>query len=305
MQLVTIMINNYNYDRFLPEAIESALNQTYPHTEVIVVDDGSTDRSREIITGYRDLLIPVFKENGGQGSAFNAGFAASKGDIICLLDADDVWFPEKVACVVDTFDRDRNASAVYHKVQNVDKNGTPLDRPWPDRVVRGNIAEKVVKNGGWWPFPPSTGLSFSRKFLLQIMNVPEAEYRICADTYFADLAPFFGDVVGIDRALSIMRLHGNNNWSNPIEAERRAIHYHEVRVKVLNRVLQQSGFDVEIDLAQNLAYQSTRLSIGEEVDLMALSLLNLSNPYDWRPHSRVKAAVNVWLKSFSKSRSRR
>lgn len=63
LPLVSIIINNYNYGRFLREAIDSALNQTYPHVEVIVVDDGSTDGSQEIITSYGDRVIPVLKEN--------------------------------------------------------------------------------------------------------------------------------------------------------------------------------------------------------------------------------------------------
>ncbi|MGH7801488.1 MAG: glycosyltransferase family 2 protein [Thermodesulfobacteriota bacterium] len=77
--LVSIIINNYNYGRFLKGCIESALNQTYPHTEVIIVDDGSTDNSREIIAKYRERAILILKQNEGQASAFNAGFAVSMG----------------------------------------------------------------------------------------------------------------------------------------------------------------------------------------------------------------------------------
>ncbi|MCC2671779.1 MAG: glycosyl transferase, partial [Armatimonadetes bacterium] len=77
--LASVIINNYNYARYLPEAVESALAQTYPHTEVVVVDDGSTDHSRAVLAGYGDRLRTVFQENGGQASAFNAGFAASRG----------------------------------------------------------------------------------------------------------------------------------------------------------------------------------------------------------------------------------
>ena len=93
--LVSVIIGNYNYGRFISEAIESALNQTYKNFELIVVDDGSTDNSREIIESYGDKLTAIFQENGGQGRAFNAGFAVSKGEIICFLDSDDYYYPEK------------------------------------------------------------------------------------------------------------------------------------------------------------------------------------------------------------------
>src|ERR687885_1217665 len=93
--LVSILICNYNYAQYVKEAIDSALNQTYSNTEVIVIDDGSTDNSREIIASYGDKIIPILKQNSGQASAFNVGFAISKGDIICFLDSDDTFSAEK------------------------------------------------------------------------------------------------------------------------------------------------------------------------------------------------------------------
>jgi len=70
--LVSIIVNNYNYARFLPEAVDSALNQTYVHTEVIVVDDGSTDNSRKIIAECGGRIIPILQPNGKQAAAFNS-----------------------------------------------------------------------------------------------------------------------------------------------------------------------------------------------------------------------------------------
>ena len=93
--LVSIIINNYNYGRFLGKAIDSALKQTYAYTEIVVVDDGSTDNSRKVIASYGNQIIPVFKQNGGQGSAFNAGFKICNGDAICFLDSDDFFIPVK------------------------------------------------------------------------------------------------------------------------------------------------------------------------------------------------------------------
>lgn len=293
--LVSIVINNYNYARFLAEAIDSALSQTYTKTEVIVVDDGSEDNSCDVIKAYGDRVIPILKKNGGQASALNEGYRHSKGEIVCLLDADDFWTPEKVSCVVSAFQRQPNASVIYHKVQNIDEARQPLDRPWPHIVIQGNIAKKVAKTGGWWPFAPSTGLSFSRRFLSQVMDIPEKDYRICADTYLADLAPFFGDVVGIKRSLSMMRIHNSNNWSHPEQSNRRAVHYHELRIKHLNEVLTRLHFKREISLLDNLAYQETRFRLGERDSLRKLILLILRNPFDWRLHSRIKSAVSILL----------
>lgn len=96
IRLVSIIVNNYNYGRFLKEAVDSALNQTYPSTEVIVVDDGSTDNSRDIIAAYGNQILPVLKENGGQASAFNAGFRVSHGEVVLFLDSDDALIPTAV-----------------------------------------------------------------------------------------------------------------------------------------------------------------------------------------------------------------
>ena len=103
--LVSILINNYNYERFLSDAIDGALRQTYSPVEVIVVDDGSTDNSRDVIASYGSNISFVFKNNGGQASAFNTGIAASRGDIMCFLDADDFFYPEKVERVVQIFNQ--------------------------------------------------------------------------------------------------------------------------------------------------------------------------------------------------------
>lgn len=92
--LVSIIINNYNYGRFLQESIRSALGQDYEKVEVIVVDDGSTDNSRQIIESKGNTITAVLKPNGGQASAYNAGFKVCHGELVIFLDSDDTLFPE-------------------------------------------------------------------------------------------------------------------------------------------------------------------------------------------------------------------
>src|SRR5215468_3422546 len=100
---VSIVVTSYNYGRYLRAAIDSALGQTYPAVEVIVVDDGSSDDSRDVISEYGDRVRVILKDNGGQASAFNAGFRACDGDIIVYLDSDDVLLPGAVASAVRHF----------------------------------------------------------------------------------------------------------------------------------------------------------------------------------------------------------
>src|SRR6202789_3319887 len=104
--LVSILISNYNYARYIGESIQSALQQTYPNFELIICDDGSTDDSVSVIEEYlrKDPRVQLIrKANGGQASGFNAAFAASRGEIISLLDSDDRYLPNKIERVVADF----------------------------------------------------------------------------------------------------------------------------------------------------------------------------------------------------------
>jgi glycosyltransferase involved in cell wall biosynthesis len=304
--LVSILITNYNYCSYLNEAIDSALNQTYSNTEVIVIDDGSTDDSKKIITSYKDRIIPVFKENGGQASAINIGFAISQGDIICSLDADDIWLPIKVEEVVNAASSNPKAAIIYHKVQNIDKTGEPLGHPWPPyKAIVGDISDKVVKTGSWWPWPPSTALSFTRTFLAKVMDIPEeGEFRFSAEPYLADLAPFFGEVAGIDQVLSLFRIHGANIWSNPNDIEKRSLNNHEIRVEVLNSALRDFGIDVEVSLADHWPYQLLRYKLGYEKNLVYLSRLILQSPWTSSLPSKLRIIFNLGLEALVSRTSR-
>ncbi|MFM7948722.1 glycosyltransferase family 2 protein, partial [Hafnia paralvei] len=130
------------------EAIDSALNQTYPNIEVVVVDDGSSDNSRQVIASYGEKIVPVLKENGGQGSACNAGFAISKGEIVIFLDSDDILLPEIVQHVVNAFKSDTNVVKVQYRLQIMDANGQITDFTVPSRhwhMPSGDIREQLLK----------------------------------------------------------------------------------------------------------------------------------------------------------------
>ena len=101
---VSVVIPTYNYARYLGEAIDSALGQTLPPLEVIVVDDGSTDDTPEVLAKYGDRIRVLRQENAGVAIARNSGIAAARGEFIAFLDADDVWFPRKLELQMARFD---------------------------------------------------------------------------------------------------------------------------------------------------------------------------------------------------------
>lgn len=235
--LVSILINNYNYARYVGDAIDSALGQAYPNVEVIVVDDGSTDSSREVIEGYDDRVIPIFKPNGGQASAMNAGFAASHGDLICLLDADDLFLPNKAAEVVKIFMSQPGVDWVFTEsapIEPGDFNGTSLEAI-VQRVLHDgsqDVPQKIdfranLKKAELPHFTPSTSnLCFARAFLEKLFPLPEAKgmsgLAIC-DTYLNLLAAGLGTGYVTKRNLGIFRRHDENRYTTQTIRKKRSI----------------------------------------------------------------------------------
>ncbi|MCI0334732.1 MAG: glycosyltransferase, partial [Planctomycetes bacterium] len=214
--LVSVIVDNYNYASFLPDAIESALQQHYPRTEIIVVDDGSTDHSRKIVAEYGTRIVPVYKNNGGQASALNAGFAASRGDIILFLDSDDILFPTAATNVVNAFCQP-GISNVHWSMWTMDAGGNRTGGMKPPRPpAEGDFREQMLALGpSNVPCAPTSGNAWSRSFLEPVLPIPEhvPYYRLCADEYLYTLAPVFGRLRTIAEPQGCYRIHGKNVYS--------------------------------------------------------------------------------------------
>lgn len=217
--LVSIVITNYNYGRFLPRCIESALAQNHPRTEVVVVDDASTDESRKVIGRYRDRVVPVLlEENAGQGAAFNAGFAASRGDIVQFLDADDWLYPQAATRISSAFVE--GVVQVQFRLNIEDRDGRHVDLlPAPEIPFDGgNVVPQIVSRGRYVGTVTS-GNAFARSTLHSALPVPEREFRISADGFLLAVAPFYGRVASIEEPLGVYLLHGGNLWAGTNGAE--------------------------------------------------------------------------------------
>ena len=212
--LVSILINNYNYGLFLAEAIESALAQTYDYCELIIVDDGSVDNSKAVIHKYKSAVTPLFKQNGGQASAINAGFKASKGSIVCLLDADDAFMPHKLERIVQIFQENEEIGWCFHRLKFVDYESKKNLRLSRESISRKCDYRNDIKNGKLNFVPPATsGLCFSRSLLNQILPMPEAESVIISDHYLKVVAVALSKGYFLDEVLTKVNVHQHNRYT--------------------------------------------------------------------------------------------
>lgn len=244
--LVSILVSNYNYAGFIGQAIQSALQQTYSMIELVICDDGSTDDSVRIIEDYArndSRLRFIHKANGGQASGFNAAFAASRGDIIALLDSDDLFLPNKVEQIVADFQEHPAAGFGLHRVIRMTADLRPQG-VWPmsDPLPSGWYGSRLLRNGGILPFtPPTSGLSLRRDVADRLFPLPlEHPLRDCPDQVITRLAPFLTNVTRKDEALASYRLHGGNNYGPSrvtAESVKREIEYSEALWVVQKRFL--------------------------------------------------------------------
>jgi glycosyltransferase involved in cell wall biosynthesis len=250
--LVSIIINNYNYDRFLAEAINSALNQSYEQIEVIVVDDGSTDNSRQIIAEYGARIISILQPNGKQAAAFNSGFARSQGEIIIFLDSDDYLFPQAVAEIVKVWRSD--IAKVHYRLDIVDSVGKSRGYSAPQGTVplaQGKVWQMLLTTGGYTSTPTS-GNALNRKALNNLFPIPD-EYKLTADDYLSYQVPFYGEVVAINHALGVYRVHDSNQWAlSTVTGDRfnRFVCHDLQNFALLTNKAQELGYQVPPDLEQ-------------------------------------------------------
>jgi glycosyltransferase involved in cell wall biosynthesis len=245
---VSIIIDNFNYARFVGTAIRSALDQTYERVEVIVVDDGSTDDSVAVIRRFGERITAIFQPNRGQSVAFDAGFRASRGDIIIFLDADDALRPDAVASIVDAWRP--GAAKGQWCLASVDGAGQFLGNVFPNfptGLTSEEIRRETLRTALYWT-PPTSGNAYARWFLDRVL--PLYPIQCGADGPLNTVAPLHGETITIDRPLGYYRVHGGNDGAQgALSAEKfaRFIRMDQDRVAYLRQHAEQRGFAIEGD----------------------------------------------------------
>lgn len=209
---VSVLIDTYNHERFIEEAIVSALEQDFPASdrEILVVDDGSTDRTPEIIRKFDPHVRLLRKENGGQASAFNAGIPECQGEIIAFLDGDDWWAPFKLGRVAETMRADASIGMVGHAIVESFDDGrkkiVALDKSERLRLDSHRNAQVFRLHRAYLG---TSRLSLRAELARKIVPVPE-ELVFEADEYLFTIAGILSEFVILKDALTHYRIHGRN-----------------------------------------------------------------------------------------------
>ncbi len=250
--LVSVVITNYNYADFVGAAIESALAQRHEPTEVVVVDDGSTDDSRDVISRY-DGVVAVFKPNGNQTSALNEGFRVARGDWICMLDSDDMLKPAAIDTALTKAGPE--VAKIQWPMELIDRFGFAAGGVWPGHDLEsGDLRDVVLRDGPEsYSWERACNGLFSRAFLEQILPLEgpstdaQAGGATSPDTNLADLAPLYGRVESAEHPLSLRRLHDSNSYA-AVEGETKLeldLRHFDYRCDLLARHARAFGYEVD------------------------------------------------------------
>lgn len=203
---LAVIIACYNYESFVERAIQSVLRQARDDCEVVVVDDGSTDGSWEVIG--RSGVTAFRIENSGQRLACLFGLDKTKAPFVLFLDADDELKPGAIGKIIDRLDP--GVAKLQFPLTRIDADGNIISAALPalDTFRDRHVLARQVLRSGVYKSPPTSGNVFRRE-LCELLR--EADYDKIVDGVILFAAPFFGDVVSISEEIGCYRIHGRND----------------------------------------------------------------------------------------------
>jgi glycosyltransferase involved in cell wall biosynthesis len=212
--LVSAVIPAYNYAQFVRRAVDSVLAQTYPHIECIVVDDGSTDNTLEVLAPYGDRIRVVSKKNGGLAAARNTGVENARGEFVAFLDADDWWHPEKIAKQVELAEARPELAAIGTSWQVVDGNLQFVKSKTPRRPVADlatNVREIACRT--IWLGGSGSGV-LARREVLDEVGLFDESMRAAEDIdMWMRIAQRY-PIANVEEILTTLCWHGTGTFRN-------------------------------------------------------------------------------------------
>lgn len=245
---VSVVVINYNYGRYLPRAIESVLAQDLDPAsfEVLVIDDGSTDDSAERVKPYLGRVRWLSQANGGQVSAFNAGFREASGEFVALLEADDWWEKDKLAKTLAGLEKDPEAALAQHWMLQVDEDGRRLPGysypPGPTRFSLEDTLEGRIPTAG------TSCVVFRAERLRPFLPLP-ARFPYGADICLRLLAATMGPIANVPEVLGCRRIHRDNLFGETIYDSPRklalALPFHTALVDYQREQVERIGLSLD------------------------------------------------------------
>ncbi len=210
--LVSVIIPTYNRADLVVQAVQSALNQTYTNVEIIVVDDGSTDNTRELLNQYEAEIKYIYQERTERSKARNEGFRYSKGDYVAFLDSDDLWLPAKIEKQVQVLENRHDVGVVYTGVQFIDRNGNPYNQEmrW-DTPKRQVLYEDLMTNN---IVTGTTSSVMIRRISLEKVGLFDETMNTCEDLDLYRRLARDCNFHKIDLPLVKFRIHPGNTQHN-------------------------------------------------------------------------------------------
>lgn len=175
MTNISVIIPAYNGDRYIKNAIASVLAQTYSNYEIIVVDDGSTDNTSQIVQGYGDRVKYLYQDNQGVAAARNKGIGVSKGQYIAFLDQDDVFLPDKLSEQVSCFELHPDAGIIHSGWQRVNYCGEIIGKVEPWHQAPNLDIEQWI----WWKPVLLSAMMFKRHWLEKAQGLDSQFRQLC------------------------------------------------------------------------------------------------------------------------------
>jgi cellulose synthase/poly-beta-1,6-N-acetylglucosamine synthase-like glycosyltransferase len=247
--LVTVLVDTYNHERFVEEAIVSVLEQDFPRSDmqILVVDDGSTDRTPEILRKFEPHVRVLRKANGGQATAFNTGIPEARGEVVAFLDGDDWWAKNKLTRVIETMTADPSIGLVGHGIVVVERSGQQQAETLREGFrFRASTVEgaRLLRRRGC--FLGTSRMTVRRNVLEQIGPVPD-RIVVQADEYLFTLAAVLTDAEILREPLAYYRYHEANGFQMA-RYEEAAVRRKQESLAALAQTLDQQLRDYGIDV---------------------------------------------------------
>jgi hypothetical protein len=246
MPFASVLIDTYNHEQFIEKAVTSVLEQDFPASdrEVIVVDDGSTDHTPEILRKFQAQIRIISKPNGGQASAFNVGVPECRGEIIMFLDGDDWWAQGKLSRVARIMAGDPTLGMVGHAIiESFNDSSERIIAPNAQRRFRLDSLSSAEFFRLHRCYLGTSRLTLRSSVARRILPVPQA-LTIEADEYLFTLGAALTDSVILTEPLTHYRIHGANLFMAPSAfagGERRKAHAISTLAFELRRTLPATG----------------------------------------------------------------